>query len=98
MTATPFSQDIMTILDMNLYNTLLEIENEKIKANIEPVHTLIFCDNLHDRVSQAIGLPVSHAELMASLAHLALEGRIHLGETSQDRYAKIIYKEIISSL
>lgn len=42
----------MTILQMNIYHTLLAIEEEKAKANELPKHTLLVKDNLHERVER----------------------------------------------
>lgn len=88
----------MTILEMNIYNTLLEIEAEKAMNNIEPILVLLIGDNLYERVQQRIGQPVTWREFTKGLHALANECKIHLGDTPTDQYAKIIYREILSSL
>ena len=81
----------MTILEMNIYNTLLAVEAEKAERNIEPTHTLVIRDRLRERVTMAISMPVSEVELEASLQHLAKEGRINIGNTINDTYVAINY-------
>lgn len=82
----------MTILEMNVYNTLLAIEAEKGMAGIEPAHTLLIADKLLERVQQRCSMPVTPNELVEALENLASEGRIHLGDTIRDQYANIIYR------
>lgn len=88
----------MTILEMNIYNTLLAIEAEKGMAGIEPNITLLLQDNLYERVQERIGQPIMRGEFYRSLQALSNEGHIHLGDTIKDQYAKIIYREITSTL
>lgn len=82
----------MTILEMNIYNTLLAIEAEKGMAGIEPAHTLLIGDKLLERVQQRCSMPVTPNELVTALESLEIEGRIHLGNTIRDQYAQIIYR------
>ena len=88
----------MTILEANIYNTLLAIEAEKGLAGIEPCHALVIKDNLRERVEKAIGMPVTPNELTDALEGLSLDRRIRYGSTINDMYAKVIYREILSSL
>lgn len=88
----------MTILQMNIYHTLLAIEEEKAKANELPKHTLLVKDNLHERVEQRIGYNVSFGEFYKALQQLFWDGRVHLGDTATDQYVKVVYREVESAL
>jgi uncharacterized FlaG/YvyC family protein len=88
----------MTILEMNIYNTLLAIEEKKALANIEPTHALLIKDNLHQRVQERIGATVSFAEFYKALQSLHNQMKIHLGDTIGDQYVKVVYREINSTL
>lgn len=88
----------MTILEMNIYNTLLAMEAEKALAGIEPHHTLVVRDNLLDRVKARIGMEVARVELDNALHRLAADGRIVIGNTINDNYAKVIYRDLTNNL
>lgn len=88
----------MTILEMNIYNTLLAVEAEKAERNIEPIHSLLIQDRLQERVEERIGQPITHTEFYHALQSLHHQCKIHLGDTPRDQYAKVVYHEILSSL
>ena len=88
----------MTILEANIYTTLDFIEAEKALANIEPSNTLLIKDKLLERATERIGHSISSDELHTTLLALQAQGRIHMGNTLNDKYIKIIYREIESSL
>ena len=88
----------MTILEMNIYNTLLAIEEEKDLANIEPTHALVIQDSLQERVEIRMGQTMTWNEFYKALKSLANDGYIHLGDTIRDQFAKVIYREIMSIL
>ena len=88
----------MTILEMNIYNTLLAIEEEKALANIEPTHALVIQDSLQERVETHMGQTMTWGEFYKALQSLANDGYIHLGDTIRDQFAKVIYREITSKL
>ena len=89
----------MTILEMNIYHTLIAIEEEKARAGISPCHALLIGDNLQERVEQRMGQEVTFSEFYRALQNLSrCRHKIHLGDTSTDMYAKVLYREIPSSL
>lgn len=88
----------MTILETNIYRTLLDVEKEKVLAGIEPTHTLLIKDRLHERVQQRMSQTISWSDFYRALQNLDFNCKIHLGDTTTDQYAKIIYREIPSSL
>lgn len=84
----------MTILEMNIYNTLQAIEEGNALASIEPSHTLVVRDRLLDKVKERIGMEVTPTELYNALQCLYIEGKIEMGDTINDTYAKIIFQHI----
>lgn len=88
----------MTILEMNIYNTLLAIEAEKALADIEPTHALVIQDNLQERVEIRMGTPIKFSDFYKALNQLYWSGKIQKGDTATDEYVSIVYKDIQSSL
>lgn len=88
----------MTILETNIYQTLLDIEEEKARQHIEPSHTLLIRDNLQERVERRMGHTLTFNEFYKALQSLSFGCKVHLGDTPTDQYAKVIYHEIPSTL
>ena len=88
----------MTILEKYVYDTLLDVEAEKAKWNIEPIHTLVRGNNLLQKVQELLGMYVAPKELDAALVSMATEGYIKMGETINDVYAEVVHKEFRSLL
>lgn len=85
----------MTILEMNVFNTLQAIEEEKALANIEPNHTLVVRDCLIEKVKERIGgMEVLPFELEQALEHLEREEKVTMGNTINDKYVKIIFRTL----
>ncbi len=88
----------MTILETNIYRTLLDIEEEKARQHIEPCHALLIKDNLLERVEMRMGCSITFGEFIRALQSLSNLCKIHLGDTPTDQYAKVVYHEIRSTL
>lgn len=88
----------MTILEQQIYNTLLAIEAEKSSRAWVPSYTLLRGDKLLERVEERMGMPVTPSELYAALHALHLEGYITMGDTINDEWAMIKYKNFTSKL
>lgn len=83
---------------MNILRTLIDIEEEKAKARIVPIHTLIIADNLQSKVEERVGKEITFSDFYKAIQRLDFDGRIHLGDTPTDQYCKVIYNETQSSL
>lgn len=88
----------MTILETNIYQTLLDIEEEKARQHIEPRISLLIKDNLLERVEMRMGCSITFGEFIQALQSLEYGCKIHLGDTPTDQYAKVIYHEFPSTL
>lgn len=88
----------MNILQMAIYNELLDIEAENVKAHREPTHALLIRDKVWERVEQRLGYELAWSDFYKALQMLDLESKIRLGDTIRDQYAAIVYKDFNSSL
>jgi hypothetical protein len=88
----------MNILQIAIYNELLDIEAENAMANREPSHALLIRDKVHERVEKRLGYELAWSEFYKALQMLDLECKIRLGDTIRDQYAAIVYKDFNSSL
>lgn len=88
----------MTILEMNIYNTIAAIEEEKANTRVLPRCVLLIRDKLQERVEQRMGSPVKFSDFYKALNQLYWSGKIQKGDTATDEYVQIVYKEIQSSL
>lgn len=88
----------MTILEQQIYNTLLAIEAEKSRRDWVPCSTLLRGDKLIERVEERMGMPVRASELYAALHALHLEGYIMMGDTINDEWVQVKYKNFTSKL
>lgn len=88
----------MTAIDYALYAVLLDIEEEKARNNVRPIYSLLVRDRVHERMEEKVGHPVTQDEYYDALEHLMDEHKVYVGETIRDHYAKIIYRDIPSSL
>lgn len=88
----------MTILEMNIYHTIVAIEEEKSKTGVLPRCVLLLRDNLQERVEQRMGAPIKFSDFYKALNQLSWSGKIQKGDTATDEYVSIVYKDIQSSL